>query len=112
MRLVIQRNQSKGMMGGVAFEVRSRLELTPEERTLVDHYGLNNEVITISNKKSLLTGQPVSVRVKNLVSGDVFKAKNLGEVKDYSDEIVETCQLLKVYMAEAKKFKGDEVIEI
>ncbi len=35
MRLTISRNQSKGMMGGVSFEVRAHVQLTQEEQELV-----------------------------------------------------------------------------
>lgn len=44
MKLVLSRNQNKGMMGGVNFEVKAQVQLTPEEQNLVKHYKLESEI--------------------------------------------------------------------
>lgn len=114
MKLILSRNQSKGMIGGVAFEVRGQIQFTSEESELVRHYKLENEVLASKPLRVLGrdTGQIVEVRVKTLVNGDSFKAKDLGEVIAHTENLVSACENLKTYLEVARKFGGQEVIEM
>lgn len=115
MKLLLAKNQSKGLMGGVSFEVKARVELTQEEQELVKHYKLENEVL-LSKKMVGFWGQPldqtVQVSVKNLLNGENYKCKDLGEVIAYSDSLKSACKTLWVYLNVARSFGGQEVIEI
>lgn len=114
MKLILVRNQSKGMMGNVAFEVRGQIQFTPEEAELVRHYKLENEVLAARPLRVLGrdTGQIVEVKVRTLVNGDTFKAKDLGEVIAHTENLASACEALKTYLDVARKFGGQEVVEI
>lgn len=113
MKLILIRNQSKSMMGGVSFEVRGQVQFTNEEADLVRHYKLDNEVVAAKPLRVLgrETGQIQEIRVKNLVSGDAYKAKDLGEVMAHTENLVSACENLKTYLDVARKFGGQEAIE-
>jgi hypothetical protein len=115
MKLTITKNQSKGMMGGVSFEVRAHVQLTPEEQKLVQYYKLENDVI-LSKKLVNIWGQPtdhnIEVRVKQLLNGEAYKCKDLGEVISYSESLKSACNTLKSYLEVAREFGGQEVYEI
>lgn len=113
MKLSITRTQSKSMMGGgVNFEVKVRLIPTDEERNLINHYKLANEVVTISNKKSAWTGRLKDVKIKDVVDGTTFKAKDLGEVIGYTETVVAISENLMQYLEVARKFGGEEILEV
>ena len=114
MKLVITKNQSKGLIGGVSFEVKAQVQLTDEERKLVQHYKLDNE--TLLNKKLInIWGRPtdheVKVLVRQLVAGETYKCKDLSEVISYTESLREACSTLKGYIEVARGFGGQEVYE-
>lgn len=116
MKLIITRKQAKGMlgMGSVTFEVQGHVQLTTEEAELVKHYGLEKEIVAHKPLRILgrETGQAIQVSVRNLVAGDVFKAKDLSEVIGHTENLVEACKNLKTYIEVARTFGGQEVIDI
>lgn len=114
MKLVLTRNQAKGVMGGVSFEVRGQIQFSNEESDLVRHYKLDNEVLASKPLRVLGrdTGQIVEVKVRTLVNGDTFKAKDLGEVIGHTENLISACENLKTYLDVARKFGGQEVVEI
>uniref|UniRef100_A0A7V6CN29 Uncharacterized protein n=1 Tax=candidate division WOR-3 bacterium TaxID=2052148 RepID=A0A7V6CN29_UNCW3 len=113
MKLIITKNQSKGIIGGVSFEVFAKIQLSEEEKKLIDHYKLHNEILF--QKKMVIWGEPtdhlIDVRVKHLVDGTTYKCKNLGEVLGYINSLKEACATLKTYLEVAKSFGGEEWIE-
>jgi len=115
MQLVIVKNQSKGLMGGVRFQVTAQVRLTDEERQLVNHYRMENEVL-LQKAMVNIWGQPtdtkLDIRVKQLLNGDSFQCKDLGEVISYSDSLKSACDALKSYLQVARTFGGEEVINI
>ena len=115
MQLLLTKGQSKGLLGNVKFEVKAQVQLTDEERELIRHYNLQNEVL-LSRKLNNIWGQPtdedVKVTVSNLLNGETYKCKDLGEVITYSDNLVNACETLKAYLAVANDFGGQTVIEI
>lgn len=114
MKLILIRNQAKGMMGNVAFEIRGKIQFTKEEADLVRHYKLENEVLASKPLRVLGrdTGGVVEVKVKTLVNGDTFKAKDLGEVIGHTENLTSACENLKTYLEVARKFGGQEVLDI
>ena len=103
------------MIGGVSFEVRAQVQLTDEERQLIQHYKMENEVL-FSKKMINIWGQPtdldVKVSVRQLVNGEGYKCKDLGEVISYSDSLKTACSTLKSYLDVARSFGGQEVVMI
>lgn len=114
MKLILTKDQSKGMMGKVSFEVKAEIELSDEEANLIKHYKLENEIL-FQKKIVTIWGQPtddfIDVRVKDLLSGEVYKCKSLNEVISYSDSLKSACVNLKSYLEIAKSFGGKEVVE-
>lgn len=114
MKLLITKNQSKGMMGGVSFEVRAQAQLTDEESKLVQYYKLDNEVL-LSKKMINIWGQPtdhdVKVTVRQLLNGETFKCKDLNEVIAYTESLKSACGTLKSYLDVARGFGGQEVCD-
>lgn len=114
MKLILIKDQSKGMMGKVSFEVKAEIQLSDEEANLIKHYKLENEIL-FQKKMVSIWGQPtdhlIDVRVKNLHSGEIYKCKSLDEVISYSDSLKSACETLKSYLEIAKSFGGKEVIE-
>ena len=45
MKLRINRNQASGMFGGVKFELKAQVQLTPDEAALVSKYKVEKEVL-------------------------------------------------------------------
>ena len=115
MQLLLTKSQSKGLLGSVKFEVKAQVQLTDEEQELIRHYNLQGEIL-VSKKLINIWGQPtgedVSVTVSNLLNGEVYKCKDLGEVIAYSDNLVNACETLRAYLEVARDFGGQVVIEI
>jgi hypothetical protein len=115
MQLVLVRDQSKGLLGGVKFEVRAQVRLSEEERKLIQHYKLENEVVLQKPMLSIWgapTDVKLDIRVRQLIDGDTFKCKDLGEVLAYADNLKSACETLKGYLEAARHFGGQEVVEI
>ena len=114
MKLVLTKNQAKGMMGNVSFEVKALVQLSQEESSLIDHYKLCDAVLF--SKKMVFLGQVMDkeaeVRVRDLLSGEGYKCKDLSEVIAYSDSVKSACETLKSYLEVARSFGGEEVVEI
>jgi hypothetical protein len=114
MKLVLTKNQAKGMMGNVSFEVKALVQLSQEESSLIDHYKLRDTVLF--SKKMVFLGQvtdkEVQVRVRDLLSGEAYKCKDLSEVIAYSDSVQSACETLKGYLEVARSFGGEQVVEI
>lgn len=114
MKLIINRSQTekKGMLGGhkgVAFTLRYRLVLTPEEEALVEKYKLEFYPVTWATTP---TGerQPDDT-IQNMIEG---RAQTLTDVTTLinNEEIVKrACDALPELFSVARSFGGDEVVE-
>ena len=114
MKLLLTKSQSTGLLGRVKFEVKAEVELTDDERQLIQHYNLENEILL--SKKLVIWGQlmneDVNITVSNLLNGEVYKCKDLSEVIAYSDNLVNACKTLKSHLTVARDFGGQVVIDI
>ena len=114
MNLVMTKNQSKGMMGAVSFELTASVRLTDDEKKLIQHYKLENEIL-FQKKMVNIWGQPtdrlLDVKVKDLITGQTYKCKSLDEVISYSEGLKNACGTLKSYLVIAKDFGGEEIFE-
>jgi hypothetical protein len=114
MKLMLTKNQAKGMLGATSFEVKAQVDITPEEQKLIQHYGLQGAVL-FSKKVTFFgktTDKDIEVRVRDLLDGEGFRCKDLEEVIAYSESIKSACSTLKSYLDVAATFGGQEVFEI
>ena len=112
MKLLLTKSQSKGLLGGVKFEVKAEVELTDDERQLIRHYNLENEILLSRKSAIWVTEVDVYITVSNLLNGEVYKCKDLSEVITYSDNLVSACKTLKSHLTVARDFGGQVVIDI
>lgn len=112
MQIAIQRTQSKGFTGGISFEAKVRFIPTAEEAQLINHYGIANEVVSISNKRNIAWGGNRQIKVRDALAGESYKAKNLSELIDWIEVMKEAAQGVVGYIGEARKFKGEEIWEV
>jgi hypothetical protein len=114
MKLLLTKNQSKGIMGKVSFEVKAQVELVNEEKKLIEHYSLGNEIL-FQRKMTNIWGQPtdhlIDVRVRDLIAGLSYKCKSLDEMISYSECLKTACETLKRYLVIANSFGGKEIFE-
>lgn len=114
MKLILIKNQSKGLFGGVKFEVQAQGELSDEERKLIHPYKLENEIL-FQKKLVNLWEQPtdytLDVKVKDFLSWQTYKCKDLAEVISFAERLIEAGKMLKTYLAVAKSFGGQEIYE-
>lgn len=113
MKLYITRDQSKGMLGGVKFELKARVELTSEEASLVEKYKVGKEVLLKKEIKIPFTGKAIvlDITIGSLVSGQTFKCNDIAEILEYERNIKESCESFKNYVEVMKHFGGEEVIQ-
>lgn len=115
MKLQISRNQAKGMLGNVKFEVNARVELTDGEKDLIDKYKVRTEPLIVkgytSNPFLLGKKSAYGVTIKNLVDGHNYKCGSINEILDYEQMIKDSCNSFKNYIEIMKSFGGEEVIE-
>ena len=113
MKLYITKDQASGMMGGVNFELRVKVELTPEEAQLVKKYKADKWILMEreSTIPVLGRGVKVSITIGSLISGQSFKGKELSEILSYEDNVKEACEGLKNALEVMRNFGGQEVFE-
>ncbi len=113
MKLFITRDQAKGLLGGVKFELRARTELTDEERELVKKYKANKEVLLQKEIKIPFTTKIIllSINIGGLMQGQTFKCKDIADILEYETNVKEACETFKNYIEVMKNFGGEEVIE-
>lgn len=122
MKLFITRDQAKGTFGGISFELRARVELATEEAVLVKKYKAHKEVLFKKETGlSQITGGLAgfvtpglavrSITIEDMVNGQVFKCKDIGEILGYEAMVKESCEAFKIYIEAMRSFGGEEVIE-
>lgn len=114
MKLILRKNQSQGIMGGMTFEVRAQAALTDEEQILITKY--RQESAVVLQKPLVIWGvksdRVINITAGQLIRGETFKCKDLGEVLNYCEAAQNACETLKAYIDVARTFGGEEVVEI
>jgi hypothetical protein len=113
MKLFIDKQQSKALLGGVNFELKARVELTSQETELVKKYQAEKEVLLKKEIKIPLTGKSLilNLTIGSLVLGQTFKCGDISEILEYEKNFKESCEVFKAYLDVMKHFGGQEVIE-
>lgn len=113
MKLAISRDQAKGMLGGIKFEMTAKVQLTNEESELVKRYKTEREVLLKKEIRIPLTSKAlvVNLTIGSLLAGQTFKCDDIGEVLEYEKNVKESCETFKNYLEVMKNFGGQEVVE-
>jgi hypothetical protein len=113
MKLFVAREQAKGFLGGVKFELRGRVELTSEEAELVRKYKVEKEVLLNKEIKIPLTGKAIVINltIGSLMAGQTFKCGDIAEILEFERNLKDSCQSFKTCLEVMKHFGGEEVIE-
>ena len=113
MRLFIIRDQAKGLLGGVKFELRARVELTNEEAELVSKYKAGKEILLKKELKIPFTSKSLffDIKIDSLRAGQTFKCNNIAEILEYEKNVKESCESFKNYIEIMRSFGGEEEIE-
>lgn len=138
MQLKIKRSQrnSQGLVGSKLFYVLdARAELTAEELSAAQRYGLMGQVVynskaseealaksrahnesgswkgTFSSFAYLaLAAMNLNITINGLIKGTHIECKDLDELLGAEEALIEACKNLRTYLETAKTFDGREVI--
>ncbi len=137
MQLRIQRSQRKGgVLGGkIYFALDVRAEYTAQERADINKYELGGEVIYNSQaaKKHLdamgqkldggglkglasalgslaLAKMNLNITIASLAKGHHIECKDLGELAEAEEALVNACKNLRAFLKMAASFDGSEVV--
>lgn len=122
MKLVIEKDQAKKMMGGVSFTFNARVELTEEEQALVTRYKAGKWVLhqkkvgevagamlngaTGFIAKRVLDKMFSDITIEGLVNGVDFKCKDVAEIMDHEEQIKSVVAIFYGYLQTMKEFGG------
>ncbi len=127
MKLLLRRDQKSGMlgMGGVAFTLDVRAELTEAEQANIRKYKLGDTMLYERGKlldpgKGLLGLASrlafkminLTISVDDLSKGKRVDCKDIVEMLAVEDQIREAAQTFKNVLEAAALFGGEEVIEL
>jgi hypothetical protein len=113
MKLFINKEQTKALLGGINFELKVRVELTNNEAELVKKYQAEKETLLKKEIKIPLTGKSLilNLTIGSLILGQTFKCGDISEIIEYEKNVKESCEVFKTYLEVMKNFGGQEVIE-
>ena len=113
MKLVISRDQSKKMLGGISFELSAQVDLNGDEAGLVKKYKADKEMLMQKEIAIPLTGRSIvlNITIGSLVSGQTFKCNDIAEILEYENNVKESCEAFKNYLEVMRHFGGREVLE-
>jgi len=113
MKLYITRDQAKGILGGVKFELKAHVQLTKDEADLLNKYKADKEVLLQKEIKIPFTTKAIvlDIKIGGLIEGQTFKCKDIADILEYEKNVKEACENFKSYLEVMKSFGGEEVIE-
>jgi hypothetical protein len=119
MRLRLFRSQrdQKGFFGGhkgVNFALEYKLDISAEERGLIDHYKVGEFIVHTFKWGRASDGSPLmmNIHVMNLLNGGILELRDFDEVTGSEGAIKQGACNLKALLEQMRKFGGEEVIEI
>ena len=99
----------------VEFILTATAVLTEEELNLIRRYNLQNEILaqgTITVGLISKRQMPMSVTVANLINGWTQRFDDLGSMISFEKRMKSSCEQLVIYLDAARKFGGQEIIDI
>ena len=127
-KLKIRRNQAKGFVNGVAFNVHFIAELSPDAQRAIEHYRFGKTVLyqkELELKISFnifvalwrmfwlwITRSRWQITVNDLIKGRTVKCKSILEVLEVEDDVRVASELFAKILRTASWFGGEEVVEL
>ncbi len=121
MQLVIKRTKKSGITGKSKYELYVRADVTEEEATLIKENSLNKESVAYHDKTGEAEGffamlmkmiRDTNMTVDTFVRGTTFACKDVLELIEIEDNIRGSAVSLRAILEVAKKFGGEEVIDV
>ena len=111
MKLHITKDQSKGMLGGVSFQLEAKVELTQKEAELVKKYKADKE--SLIQKEITVFGKTLAfdLKIENLVRGETFRCRDISDILETEASVKEACARFKSYIEAMGSFGGRETSE-
>jgi hypothetical protein len=113
-QLRLTRSQEQGGRA-VVFALTAKVLLNREEAALINRYGLTHEVLAVGRiSLGMISKQQMDfqVRVGHLLEGYTQRFEDLGSMLDFEERMKDSCYQLVRYIDSARKFSGDETVEI
>lgn len=104
MKLLVRRDQKKGLMGGMTFLLYVKADLSEEEKANISKYELSQTALYVSEKISITAG--------DLWVGKKIECKSIVEMLEIEAETKEACKVFNAVLLAAKNFGGEEIVEI
>ena len=120
MKLLISRDQKKGLFGGkVKFMLKAKAELSTEEQDNVVKYKMGKTMLytNMEDRGAGLLGllsrvaMAIEITVDDLVNGKQVDCKDIVEMLALEEQVKEACQNFKNVLEAATSFGGEEIIE-
>jgi len=120
MKLLIRRDQKKGLMGGkVKFTLKAQVELSEEEKDHITKYKMGNTMLytNMEDRGAGLLGMlsrfamAIDITVNDLVNGKQVECKDIIEMLALEEQVKEACNNFKNVLDAAAFFGGEEIIE-
>jgi len=113
MKLIIQKDQAKKLLGGISFELRAKVELDQNESSLVSKYKADKTILMSKSLRIPFTDKtiPLEITIGSLVSGQVFSSSDIGEILETEKIVIEACENFKNYIEVMNSFGGEEIHE-
>ncbi|MEP7016077.1 MAG: hypothetical protein ABI925_11610 [Verrucomicrobiota bacterium] len=114
MKLTINRSQAsqKGVFGGdkgVNFSFACKVEVSEEERVLIERYGLGVHPIAAYTSGA---GKSLDLRFRDIEKGFSDTRQSLGELLELEQKVLEGCREVKGLAQLRSTYGGEETIEI
>ena len=114
MQLRLARSQEQNRRS-VQFILTTTVMPTAEEMQLLQKYQLMNEIVAQGTMTVGLLSkrqEPMLVHVSNLIQGHTQRFEDLGSMLDFESRMKSSCQIVMRYLEAARKFGGQEVIDL
>ena len=113
MQLVIEKEQIKKMLGGIVYKMTATVDVTAEQKKLLDKYNLGNDIVferklPIPFTKATID---VSIKINDLIRGLTVECDDVFEIPEYEAGIREACNNFKSKLLIMENFTNREVIE-
>jgi hypothetical protein len=103
MKLIIKRDQDKGLLGGISFVLEARVSLTPDEEELVKKYKAHKQVLYHKGDRSCT--------INDLLNGVREKCKDIDILLNNEQVYKDSCKSFKILLQVMASFGGEEVIQ-
>lgn len=120
MKLILQRNQTKGFSGKTTFSVTATVEVSNEEKANINKYKLGKELLytNMEDRGSGVLGaisrkmMAVEFTINNLINGKKIDCKTILEMLELEESIMEVTKTFKQVLDASATFGDEEVIEL